>query len=203
LDHFNGLLALLDRFAVGQVSHTPTFSNKNAPGVRLTLDALEKHRVPRRVVRAGNRLEAGDVRFDVLHPPADGPQGNENARSLVLLVRHAANTLLLTGDLEGPGLARLLSLPAVHADVLMAPHHGSRFANTADLARWARPKVVVSCEGPPRGPTRPAEPYTPTGATFLGTWPHGAVTVRSHSSGLVVETFQTRCRFVVRPGRDP
>jgi hypothetical protein len=38
------------------------------------------------------------------------------------------------------------------------------------------------------------------GARFLGTWPHGAVTVRSHASGLVVETFQSGERFVVRRG---
>jgi competence protein ComEC len=201
LDHFNGLLALLERFAVGQVTHTPTFPDKDAAGVRLTLAALATYRVPRRVVRAGDRLEAGEVQFEVLHPPAVGPEGNENARSLVLLVRHAGHTLLLTGDLEGPGLARVLTLPAVHADALMAPHHGSRFANTPELARWARPNVVISCEGRPNGPVRPPEPYTALGATFLGTWPHGAVTVRSHVSGLIVETFQTGQCFVVRASR--
>lgn len=203
LDHFNGICALLDRFAVGSVIFTPTFVNKRAPGVQLTLAALERHHVPTRVVRAGHRLQAGEVQFEVLHPPAVGPEGIENARSMVLLVRHARHTFLLTGDLEGPGLARVLSLAPVHIDVLMAPHHGSRFANTAELAQWAQPTLVVSCEGPPRGPVRPPEPYTPMGARFLGTWPHGAVTVRSHASGLVVETFQTKYRFVIRPNRAP
>jgi len=198
LDHFNGLPALLERFAVGQVTCTPTFVDKKTPGVGLTLAYLERYRVPRRIVYAGDRLRAGEVELEVLHPPAVGPEGNENARSLVLLVRHAGHTLLLTGDLEGPGLARVLAQPAVHADIFMAPHHGSRLANTAELARWAQPRIVVSCEGPPRGPTRPAEPYSQIGATFLGTWPHGAVTIRSHTSGLVVETFRTGYRFVVR-----
>jgi competence protein ComEC len=198
LDHFNGLPALLERFSVGQVTCTPTFADKNAPGVRLTLAALDKYHVSRRIVRAGDRLQAGEVQFEVLHPPAVGPEGNENARSMVLLVRHAGHTLLLTGDLEGAGLARVLALPAVHTDILMAPHHGSRFTNTAELARWAQPRVVVSCEGPPRGPTRPAEPYSRMGAIFLGTWPHGAVTIRSHTTGMVIETFQTGHRFAVR-----
>jgi competence protein ComEC len=82
----------------------------------------------------------------------------------------------------------------------MAPHHGSRRANTPDLAAWARPRVVVSCQGPPRSVGDAAEPYRARGATFLGTWPHGAVTVHSHSSGLVVETFVTKQRFLVRGG---
>jgi competence protein ComEC len=82
--------------------------------------------------------------------------------------------------------------------VLQAPHHGSRRANTPDLAAWARPRVVVSCQGPPRGPGGVPDPYSARGAHFLGTWPHGAITVRSHASGLVVETYVTGERMVVR-----
>ena len=37
----------------------------------------------------------------VLHPPQIGPDGNENSRSLVLLIRHAGHTVLLTGDWKG------------------------------------------------------------------------------------------------------
>ena len=138
--------------------------------------------------------------MEVLHPPAVGPAGNENTRSLVLLVRHAGHAILLTGDLEGPGQARVLDLPPPAVDVLMAPHHGSSAANRPDVAAWARPAVVVSCEGPPRGSRRPPEPYTDAGARFLGTWPHGAVTVRSRPGRLVVETFHTRQCFTVRSG---
>jgi competence protein ComEC len=200
LDHFNGLPALLDRFTVGQVTCTPTFADKTTPGVGFTLATLEKQRIPIRTVRAGDHLTAGPVEFEVLHPPAVGPEGNENTRSMVLLVRHAGHSLLLTGDLEGAGLDRVLALPPMDVDILMAPHHGSRFPNTPELAAWAHPKVVVSCEGPPRGPSRPPEPYTARGAQFLGTWPHGAITVRSHRTGLVVETFRTGERLVVRRG---
>jgi hypothetical protein len=38
-------------------------------------------------------------------------------------------------------------------------------------------------------------------ARFLGTWPHAAVTVRWHRTGLVVETFRTGQRFAVRAER--
>jgi competence protein ComEC len=80
----------------------------------------------------------------------------------------------------------------------MAPHHGSKVANTPALARWARPRMVISCQGVPRSLADPAESYKAVRATFLGTWPHGAVTVRSHATGLVVETFRTKLRFAVR-----
>jgi hypothetical protein len=42
------------------------------------------------------RLSAEEVDLDVLHRPPIGPDGNENARSMVLAVRHAGHMVLLT-----------------------------------------------------------------------------------------------------------
>jgi competence protein ComEC len=200
LDHFNGLPALLERFSIGLVTCTPSFADKSTSGVAYTLAELQRRGVPTRIIKAGDRLTAGEVVLEVLHPPAVGPDGNENARSLVLEVHHAGHRLLLTGDLEGPGLERVLTLAPRSVQILMAPHHGSRKANTPNLAAWSRPQVVISCQGPPRSVGDAAEPYQKRGARFLGTWPEGAVTVHSHRSGLVVETFVTKQRFVVRGG---
>ncbi len=197
LDHFNGLPTLLERFTVGQITCTPTFADKNIPGVRETLAAIQRHRVPLRTVQAGARLTAGPVDLDVLHPPAAGFEGKENFRSMVLLIRHAGHALLLTGDLEGPGLERVVALPLPRVDVLMAPHHGSRagdareVSNRTRLALVTRPQVIVSCQGLPRGSPLKPDPYRASGARFLGTWPDGAVTIRSKEQLLIVETFQT------------
>src|SRR5262249_34701522 len=121
--------------------------------------------------------------------------------SLVLLVKHAGHSLLLTGDLEKEGMKRVLGLRPVPVDVLMAPHHGSLKANPKELAEWARPVLVVSCQGPPRGGGRARGLYPKGELPVLGTWPHGAVTVRSGRTGLVVETFRTGQRFVIREGK--
>src|SRR5207247_7169595 len=56
LDHFNGLTGLLERFAVRQVTCTPSFANNAIEGVQVTLAALESHGVPMRAVRAGDVL---------------------------------------------------------------------------------------------------------------------------------------------------
>jgi hypothetical protein len=85
----------------------------------------------------------------------------------------------------------------------MAPHHGSMTTDTPGLARKVRPQVVVSCQGPPAGATRPKNPELPPGVPFLGTWPHGAVTVRSRGGRLVVETYRTGQRFVLPLGKAP
>jgi competence protein ComEC len=200
LDHFNGLPSLLDYFPVRLVTLTPTFADKTTPGVRETLAALERSGIQTRIVKAGDRLTAGDVSIDVLHPPAVGPDGNENARSMVLSVNHAGHSLLLTGDLEGPGLERVLAMPPQSFDVLMAPHHGGKSGNPPSFAAWSRPRVVVGCQGPPPWPTQVPAMYEARGATYLGTWPHGAITIMSHRTGLIADTFRTHLQFVVRTG---
>ncbi len=198
LDHFNGLIGLLDRFAVGQVSTTPTFARKDTAGVAQTLEVLQTRGIPLRVLKSGDVLTAGELQLQVLHPPAIGPEGNENARSLVLAVHHAGHTILLTGDLEGTGQDRVLSLPPPRTYILMAPHHGSPAANGPGLAHWAQPRVVISCQGAERGRSDGGDAYRALGTRYLSTWAHGAVTIHSHSTGLVVETFRTAERFVVR-----
>jgi competence protein ComEC len=204
LDHYNGLVALLDRFAVGQVTCTPTFTDTGVLGARLTLETLRQRGIPMRVVHAGDRLSAGDVSLEVLHPPPAGPEGTEDVRSMVLLVRHRGHSILLTGDLEVAGQQHLFASmkQKLPVDVLQAPHHGSRKANNAELAQWARPQVVVSCQGPPVWPAREADPYLTVNAKRLTTWDHGAVTFRSGPEGLVVETFKTKERWTVRAGAD-
>jgi competence protein ComEC len=200
LDHFNGLPDLLAIFPVGQVTTTPSFSDKSTPGVKLAVAAIEARGIPVRSVWSGQLLGAGAVEIDVLHPPEVGPAGTENVRSMVLRVRHAGHTILLTGDLEGEGLGLVMSQPSKPVDVLMAPHHGSKAANTPTLAAWAKPRLVVACQGPPHSAGKPADPYRVVGARVLGTWPDGAVTLHSHRSGLVAETFVTGTRFVVTSG---
>jgi competence protein ComEC len=199
LDHYNGLPALLDRFAVGQVTCTPTFTDPAIPGAHFTLAHLERRGIPLRVVHAGDRLAAGDVSLVVLHPPTVGPLGKENVRSMVLLVRHLGHSLLLTGDLEDVGQNMVLERKPLRVDVLQAPHHGSKTANGPRLANWARPRIVISCQKAPRSPPRGPTPYQEVGARYLTTWEHGAVTLRSTAEGLFVETYRTGERWKVPP----
>jgi competence protein ComEC len=199
LEHVNGVNDLLEHFAIGQVTCTPSFVDKNTPDMQHIRDALRKRGVPMRVVKSGDVLTAGDVVLEVLHPPAIGPDESENARSLVLRVRHAGQNILLTGDLEGTGLQRLIGeFPPRQVHVMMAPHHGSHRTNTQGLAEWARPRVVISCQGRPPISAEVRKRYARVGAQVFDTHVHGAVTVRSHESGLVVETFLTKERIVIR-----
>ncbi len=191
LDHFNGLPQLMDRFRVGRVNLTPTFSAKPTPGVHEVMQRLERDRIPTRIVQAGDRLTAGDVQLDVFHPPAIGPAGPENTRSLVLIIRHAGHNIALTGDLDLEGRTQFMTQHIGDIDVWMAPHHGGRTASPPELAAWVRPRFVVAHNATGEAKVAAAV-YESVGAGFLGTWPHGAITITSKANELRVETYRTK-----------
>ncbi len=199
-DHFNGVGELLRRFPVGQVTLTPSFADKPTREVAGAITAIRAAGVPTRLAFAGQTFTAGDVTLEVLHPPPTGPPGTENERSLVLLVTHAGHTILLSGDLEKAGTQALLATPPRPATVLMAPHHGSRPALPPRLVEWCRPKLVVVSRGPPLGNSVTAADVG-GGVPVWDTFTSGAVTLRSHKTGLVAEAFRTGERAVVARGR--
>lgn len=198
LDHFNGVPQLVERFSIGRVLSTPTFADRETGGMQKTLASLEKHGLAIEIVQRGERWEVDGVAFEALHPPAVGPTKNENARSLVLNVRHADCSLLLTGDLEDEGLTQVLAMPAPRLDVMMAPHHGSDRSNIEALAKWAKPKLVVSSQAEPISPRQSVAMYERLGAVYLGTWPNGAITIRPDAAEMVVTTFQTKKTMTLR-----
>ena len=154
--------------------------------------------VRRRELSAPATLSLPDPSLEVLHPPLLGPEGNENSRSLVLMVRSAELSILLTGDLEGTGLERVLGMRRIPVDVLMAPHHGSKTANTPELAKWASPALVVSAQGAPRGNPKTVLPYEGAGAHYVTTWKHGAITIRKDDGRWIAESYLTKQTWEVR-----
>jgi competence protein ComEC len=72
----------------------------------------------------------------------------ENDRSLVVRIQHGARAVLLTGDIERQGEARLVQIwsHALRADLLKAPHHGSDTSSSPELLAAVRPTFsLISC----------------------------------------------------------
>ena len=78
---------------------------------------------------------------------------------------------------------------------MMAPHHGSDKSNIPELARWAKPRLVVSCQTTPTSERQSVKMYEKAGAKFLGTWPHGAITIRPADTNEPVQTHRTKLRW--------
>ncbi len=141
--------------------------------------------------------ESRDIRVRVFHPPQGGVSGSNNANSLVLGIEAYGRRVLLTGDLEPPGLRPVLSQGDWDCDVVVVPHHGGRSSQPADFAQWCRAECAVISGGPVLS-TRTAEAaYRSAGAEIWHTGRHGAVFVQ-----LSRERVQIRSQWKSQPGRD-
>jgi competence protein ComEC len=198
LDHFNGLPFLLQSFNVRSVATTPSFSQKPTPGVALVNQLLGNPRANLELITKGKRWSSGGVDFEVLHPPQFGPSGNENTRSMVIEVGYKGFKMLLTGDLQSPGLEMVMQLPPKAIDVLMAPHHGSTKSLPSEFLSWCQPaSVVIGTQGD-------IYPSTPLPVNSLSKWmstrEEGGITLRFHKSGIAIETFMNSKKEALQGG---
>src|SRR5207253_7877537 len=123
---------------------SPGVFERLPPAVKDLRDTIERAGIPVREVFGGQRLAAGaGTNLEILHPPRKGVYGSDNANSIVLLIEHAGRRVLLTGDLESPGLDDLLAEEPIDCAVVLAPHHGSPRSSPGKFAQWSRPEYVV------------------------------------------------------------
>lgn len=103
-----------------------------------------------RACLAGHSWEWDGVSFTVLHPgePGGGALSANNS-SCVLRVTAGTTTLLISGDIERPVELGLVSnLPSqLPADILVAPHHGSKTSSSWPFIRQVQPQHVVFTSG--------------------------------------------------------
>jgi competence protein ComEC len=191
VDHYNGVPELLERFSVGVVYVSPMMFDDLTPALEQLQAALAAAGVEVRELSAGQRLRlAGGTAIEVLHPPEFGVIGSDNANSLVLDVRHAGRRLLLTGDLEPPGLQAVLAEAPRDCDVLLAPHHGSRLSDPPGIAQWCTPEHVLISGGHSDDAHEADRAYAARGAEVRHTADGGAVMLTLGREAVVVLQFQ-------------
>ncbi|MFC4783653.1 ComEC/Rec2 family competence protein [Nocardioides sp. MAHUQ-72] len=148
-DHVDGVEGVLDGRRVGAVETTRLL---DPPGGVRRVDraAGELGLVAAPAPFAATRT-VGAVTLQVLWPPADSPTtgpgdgSTANEASVVLLAEVRGVRLLLAGDVEPEGQARLAALlPGLHVDVLKVPHHGSRYQDLDFLLSLGARLALVS-----------------------------------------------------------
>jgi competence protein ComEC len=187
-DHYNGVPALLDQFSVGAIYVSPVMFEQRSAALDALREAIGTSGVALQEVWAGDRLRSDSkVRIEVLHPPRRGVLGSDNANSIVLDVEYAGRRLLLTGDLETPGLQEVMAEEPINCDVLLAPHHGSAASDPPGFAAWSTPEWTIVSGG--RGDSLPAvtNAYSARGGEVFSTFERGAVRVEISRNDLEVE----------------
>jgi competence protein ComEC len=94
-----------------------------------------------RSCRSGFAWQRDGVRFRLLQPYPDARGDNDGSCVLVIDSKHGS--VVLPGDLEMPGEARLVELEAPQGPgLVVAPHHGSGTSSGSDFIQWARARFV-------------------------------------------------------------
>jgi len=110
---------------------------------------LQAQRAARRCL-AGERWEWDGVQFELLHPLETDYAGNTrpNDLSCVLRIANGRAAAMLAGDIERLQEAAMAARPAtLAADVLLAPHHGSKTSSSAVLLEAVRPRIALVQSG--------------------------------------------------------
>ncbi len=180
-DHFNALFGIADRFRIREFISTRDVFEHESPLIRNMLDKLRRQRVRMETWHQGSEIFEDGIRVRAIHPPRERVPGNDNANSLCLIIEYAGRVIFLPGDLEGKGTDRVLLQPRIHADVFMAPHHGSLASNPAKLTEWAKPDIVVISGGDRAQQGSILETYT---SDQFRTW----ITARDHAIRVAIES---------------
>ena len=114
----------------------------------------------------------------------------DNANSVVLLIEYAGKRMLLTGDLESPGLELVMQQPVEPIDVLLVPHHGSSRSNPHGFAQWAKPKQVIISGSVRDHSAMVRAAYETSGAQVFHTASSGATTFYLSATECRAETFR-------------
>lgn len=131
IDHYSAVIELVDAFGVEEVLVTHQFIEhaREFPdsAVAHVLDALmQRHLIARPIIK-GDTLAVGGAALEWLHPPLNLEEfGRDNEHSMVVRVDVAGRRLVLTGDVERQGLAKLVDQQRdLLACIVELPHHGS------------------------------------------------------------------------------
>ena len=148
---------------------------------------------------AGQVWSFDNVQFEVLHPaPQNVHNGavGDNDRSCVLRIESEYGTILLPADIERRSERQLLttSRSRLHADVLVAPHHGSRTSSSPQFVEMVAPKMVLFPVGYSNRYGHPhplvEARFRNFGATLLRTDKLGAITLKFTHSGIGVSAWR-------------
>ncbi len=168
---------------------------------------------------AGLNWEWDRVRFEIVHPPRDSYDDariKDNDRSCVLRIATRAGHVLLPADIERRAEEGLLAAhpDKLFADVLIAPHQGSKTSSTPEFVERVNPLIVIFPVGYRNRFGHPheevVERYRAIGSRIYRTDRDGALTLVFAAAGSIrIEPYRAKYRrywqtpFVNDPVPDP
>lgn len=187
-DHMDGL-----KFIAGNFSVKEFWWNGMGELGELGRILREKGIPVRTIDNAFATRVIGGVTVETLHP-SGRESFDSNNMCLVLRIGYGKTRFLFTGDI-GEDAERELVKKDIRAEVLKAPHHGSRYSSSEGFLKAVSPSVVVVSAGRynvfrfPHAET--LERYRAAGLKVLRTDTGGAVTISTDGESLSGEAYLT------------
>ena len=202
-DHLLGAFAVLEALPVKEIWHSG-FKEGHPLTERLLKKAHDKAIPIKNAQALLGTHHFGATTVAVLAPNThtDEPyfkhlKANDN--SLVLRITHDQKSLLWPGDLEKTGEALLLqSQENLQADILKAPHHGSRTSSTHAFVERINPQFVIYSTGRDNRFLFPhkniVERYHERGSVSFNTAVDGEITIEISKRGIDIAGFSSSCK---------
>ncbi len=155
-DHGDGFAAVAEAMPVGEMiwSGCDVGNQTYAPAA---YTAAEKHAIPLRTVREGEKLSLGGTEIEVFHPALDAPsadpaaeitvQGDHlNNNSLVLRLTYGDFSALFSGDVHKEMEHCLAEKygDRLQSTLLKIPHHGNDTSMGKEFMDCVKPRLGVS-----------------------------------------------------------
>jgi competence protein ComEC len=149
-DHIGGVFEVLDEIKVKEIWHSG-FSQDHPLTNRLISVAKEKQITIKTIADIFGSHRFGESEVQILAPDPSGyyPELSANDNSVVVKIIHGGHSLLWPGDIELFGEKLLLSSNLdLSADILKAPHHGSKTSSSDAFINAVMPKAVIYTTAP-------------------------------------------------------
>ena len=193
-DHISATADTADEYHPARVYLSPVFrqqANASPPAVAM-LHHLDDLHIPIETVTRGRHLTLNDdATLDVLWPPDAHPFTSTNNAGVVLRLNCHGRTILFPADIQAATERELIDHPEnLHANILVAPHHGSSETTTGEFIGAVHPEAIISSND--RRSTKKQRDFNRLAGDIplYRTSQFGAITVRISKTGeLKIETF--------------
>lgn len=144
-DHMEGLIEVLKKYEVDYILWTGVV--RDTSEFKAWQESLEKEKAQIRIAKAGQKITASKVVFDILHP-FEKLEGREfkdsNNTSIVAKLSFGNNSFLFTGDIYNSGEKKLVERgDDLNSDVLKVSHHGSKSSSCEEFIEKVLPDIAV------------------------------------------------------------
>ena len=200
-DHILGAFSIIDQMPIKEIWHSG-FSPNHVLTKRLIKIAKKKNIVIKNTQELLGQHFFGETLIEVLAPHTGTKEifyeelgANDN--SLVLKISFQNKSLLWPGDIEYFGEMLLLSEDHdLTADILKAPHHGSKTSSSLQLIERVNPKFVIFSTGRDNRFDFPhkeiSKRYHEHSITSFNTAIDGQITMVLNHQGILISGFKEK-----------